>query len=97
MAHDTLQELQLAGLSDLHGRLPDLTSSSSSMRSSSEELCGFGRLKYINMAGIIGDAGFGFTGVLIKAHASHIWLLRQPMKHVTCCFSVVPTNPSKTL
>jgi hypothetical protein len=96
MAHDTLQELQLAGLSDLHGRLPDLTSSSST-RSSSEELCGFGKLKYINMAGIIGDAGFGFTGVMIKAHASHIWLLRHPMKHGTCCCSVIPTNSSKTL
>jgi hypothetical protein len=60
LGHSSLQELQLAGLSDLHGPLPDLTGSSSS--SSSEALCGFGKLKYVNMAGIIGDAGLGFTG-----------------------------------
>lgn len=63
LAHSSLQELQLAGLSDLHGPMPDLTGSSTS---SSEELCGFGKLKYINMAGIIGDASLGFTGEAVR-------------------------------
>jgi hypothetical protein len=60
LSHANLQELQLAGLSDLNGPLPDATHSSSS--SGSEELCGFGKLKYVNMAGIIGDAEQGLTG-----------------------------------
>lgn len=67
LGHSKLQELQLAGLSDLHGPLPDLTrddsSSDDSSSSSQDALCGFGKLKYVNMAGVIGDAGLGFTGV----------------------------------
>ena len=67
LSHSSLQELQLAGLSDLHGALPDSTRSSSGSStggssSSSEQLCGFGKLKYVNMAGIIGDAEQGLTG-----------------------------------
>ena len=70
LSHKNLQELQLAGLSDLSGPLPDAThsssssssSDSSSSSSSKEQLCGFGKLKYVNMAGIIGDAEQGLTG-----------------------------------
>jgi hypothetical protein len=73
LAHPSLHELQLAGLSGLTGPLPDITSAPqpSSATSSTaaaagerdgEQLCGFGRLKYINLAGVIGDAGVGFTG-----------------------------------
>jgi hypothetical protein len=64
LSHPTLQELQLAGLSDLHGPLPDLAEEERATGSEdiARTLCGFGNLKYINMAGIIGDAGLGFTG-----------------------------------
>jgi hypothetical protein len=66
LGHPSLQELQLAGLSDLHGPLPDLTVEGSVTGSEEgRELCGFGKLKYINMAGIIGDAGLGFTGACV--------------------------------
>lgn len=60
LTHSSLLELQLAGLSDLHGELPDMTQTVSA---GSTPECGFGTLRYINMAGIIGDAGLGFTGV----------------------------------
>lgn len=67
LSHDSLQELQLAGLSDLHGPLPDATrpEGGGGVSSSSQDgglLCGFGKLKYVNMAGIIGDAEMGLTG-----------------------------------
>eukprot|EP00775_Hariotina_reticulata_P007262 gene7262-7475_t len=71
LASKSLQELQLAGLSSLSGPLPQLASTSSipgrGLRQNLNPLsgvCGFGMLKYINFAGIIGDNEQGFTGAL---------------------------------
>lgn len=83
--HSKLQELQLAGLSDLHGRLPDATQVSSG--SAADVLCGFGKLKYINMAGIIGDAGLGFEGT--KAGT----VIRCGLG-LLCGYSMLAPNPS---
>lgn len=72
LASKFLQELQLAGLSSLSGPLPQLASISSipgrGLRQNLNPLsgvCGFGMLKYINFAGIIGDNEQGFTGTAL--------------------------------
>jgi hypothetical protein len=96
LASQSLQELQLAGLSQLRGPLPLVTTadaaaastastaapvagggSSASMpkrrallgemqqqQQQQQQGCGFGKLQYVNMAGVIGDQEPGLTGEL---------------------------------
>jgi hypothetical protein len=78
LASKSLQELQLAGLSSLAGPLPQLASTAPvpgrGLRQSANPLsgiCGFGLLKYINFAGIIGDNEQGFTGTASWLEVMH--------------------------
>ncbi|KAF8065663.1 RCH2 [Scenedesmus sp. PABB004] len=57
----SLQELQLAGLSRLSGPLPDAGAGAGSAS------CGFGTLRSINLAGVIGDDEAGLTGPLPRS------------------------------
>lgn len=74
LASQSLQELQLAGLSRLRGGMPQLPPAAATpaaagrngarraLQDSPEEPCGLGKLQWVNLAGVIGDQEPGLTG-----------------------------------